>query len=167
MLVREIKRTLDGREQVFETEGLVSNSRLAIVRFEFLQDRRAGGFLFPRRGYTLGFFWAYRHYLLYRFCGPDGALIAHRFDIAARVRLRPGLVTYDDLAVDLWVSPGGETRVEDEDEMAVFVEQGKVGGRALALVERTKHLLLSQHARIVNEATNELAAIASSGIDRS
>lgn len=158
MEVREIKKTLDGREQVFTTEGLLLSPRLAVVRFWFPEERRVSGLVLPQGGYTLGYFWAYRHYLLYRFCGPDGALIAHRFDIIDRVRLRPDHVEYRDLALDIWVRPAGETLVEDEEEVAAYAASGRLTPDELALIERTKQLLLTRHHRITAEA----AAITSS-----
>ncbi len=159
MEIQEIKRTLDGRVQTFTTEGLVSTTRLAVVRFDFKADRRVQDFLFPQGGFTLGFFWAYRNYLLYRFCKPDGSLIAHRFDIIRQATLKPGCLTYDDLAVDIWVTPDGLAIVEDEDEFAAFIVEGKVSTRDIANVERTKQLLLRAHNRIFREADEMLEAL--------
>ena len=80
-------------------------------------ERRAGGFFFPAGSRTYGFFWARRHYLLYVLHGPDGRLIAHRFDVVDEVRMRPGRVEYLDLALDVWVDPSGHAWTEDEDEV--------------------------------------------------
>lgn len=152
MEVLEIKRTLDGREQVFTTEGLLSSRRLAVVRFRFAQERRVNGFLLPKGSYTLGYFWAYRHYLLYRFCRPDGTVLAYRFDIIDRARLRPGRIEYRDLALDIWVAPEGTVIIEDEDEVAAYAAAGRLTPADLALIERTKRLLIAQHPRITAEA---------------
>jgi hypothetical protein len=150
--VREVKRTLDGREQAFAVEPLILSARLAVVRFRLAQDRSVSGFHFPAGSTTLGYFWAHRHYLLYRFCGPDGGLIAHRFDIIDRAHIRTTRIDYRDLAVDVWVAADNRFFVEDEDELAAYAAAGKVSERELAIVGRTLRLLRARHHRIIAEA---------------
>jgi predicted RNA-binding protein associated with RNAse of E/G family len=116
----------------------------------------AGGFFFPAGSRTYGFFWARRHYLLYVLHGPDGRLIAHRFDVVDEVRLRPGRVEYLDLDLDVWVDPSGRAWTEDEDEVAEMASQGLLSPQRLALIERTKRLLLARHRRIAAEARDKL-----------
>src|SRR5579871_4558633 len=91
----ETKRTLDGREQRFETRAIAVTSRWAAVRFDFAGTTyaRAGGFEIPPGSYTLGFFWRDRTYNLYHISRADGAPIADRFDVVEGVRIRrDGLV---------------------------------------------------------------------------
>ncbi len=97
--------------------------RLAVLLFPHPGERRAGGFLFPAGSRTYGFFWSRRHYLLYVLHGPDGGLIAHRFDVVDEVRLRPGRVEYLDLALDVWANPSGRAWTEDEDEVIELASQ--------------------------------------------
>ena len=130
--------------------------RLAVLLFPHPSERRAGGFLFPAGSRTYGFFWARRHYQLYALHAPDGALIAHRFDVVDDVRLRPDRVEYLDLALDIWVDPYGRAWTEDEDEVAELASQGLLSPARLAIIERTKRLLLARHPRIVAEAREEL-----------
>ena len=79
----------------------------------------------------------HEHYLLYVLHGPDGGLIAHRFDVVDEVRLRPGRVEYLDLALDVWVDPLGRAWTEDEDEVAELASQAPLSSQRLALIERT------------------------------
>ena len=130
--------------------------RLAVLLFPHPSERRAGGFLFPAGSRTYGFFWARRHYQLYALHAPDGALIAHRFDVVDEVRLRPDRVEYLDLALDVWVDPSGRAWTEDEDEVAELASQGLLSPARLAVIERTKRLLLARHPRIVAEARDEV-----------
>jgi predicted RNA-binding protein associated with RNAse of E/G family len=112
--------------------------------------------LFPAGSRTYGFFWARRHYLLYVLHAPDGGLIAHRFDVVDEVRLRPGRVEYLDLALDVWADPSGRAWTEDEEEVVELASQGLLSPQRLALIERTKRLLLAHHRRIAAEARHEL-----------
>jgi predicted RNA-binding protein associated with RNAse of E/G family len=129
---------------------------LAVLLFPHPGERLAGGFLFPAGSRTYGFFWSRRHYLLYMLHGPDGALIAHRFDVVDEVRLRPGRVEYLDLALDVWVDPSGRAWTEDEDEVIELASRGLLSPQRLALIERTKRLLLARHHRIAAKAREEL-----------
>jgi hypothetical protein len=115
--VLEVKRFPGGSQETFRCLTLDVSPRLAVLLFPHPSERRAGGFLFPAGSRTYGFFWARRHYLLYVLHGPDGGLIAHRFDVVDEVRLRPGRVEYLDLALDIWVDPSGRAWAEDEDEV--------------------------------------------------
>ena len=154
--VVEIKHFLHGGEEMYRCLALEVSPRLAVLLFPHPGERRAGGFLFPAGSRTYGFFWARRHYLLYVLHGPDGGLIAHRFDVVDEVRLRPGRVEYLDLALDVWVDPSGRAWTEDEDEVVELASQGLLSPQRLVLIERTKRLLLACHRRIAAEAANEL-----------
>src|SRR5690348_6252356 len=94
----EIKRTLDGREQSFETALIAATPRLAIVRFEFTGSTyaNAGGFSIPAGSYTTGFFWRDRTYNLYHICQAGGSPIADRFDVVEGVRIRRDGVQFTD-----------------------------------------------------------------------
>ena len=154
--VLEVKRFPEGRRETYRCLALDVGPRLAVLLFHHPSERRAGGFVFPAGSRTYGFFWARRHYLLYVLHGPDGRLIAHRFDVVDEVRLRPGRVEYLDLALDVWVDPSSRAWTEDEEEVAELAAQGLLLPRRLDLIERTKRLLLTRHDRIVAEAQREL-----------
>ena len=154
--VLEVKRFPDGRQETYRCLALDVGPRLAVLLFPHPTERRAGGFVFPAGGRTYGFFWARRHYLLYALHGPDGGLIAHRFDVVDEVRLRLDRVEYLDLALDVWVDPSGHAWAEDEDEVAELASRGLLSPQRLVLIERTKRLLLVRHRRITAEARAEL-----------
>jgi hypothetical protein len=154
--VLEVKRFPHGGEETYRCLALDVSPRLAVLLFPHPSERRAGGFLFPAGSRTYGFFWARRHYLLYVLHGPDGGLIAHRFDVVDEVRLRRGRVEYLDLALDIWADPSGHAWTEDEEEVVEMASQGLLSPQRLALIERTKRLLLARHCRIAAEARAEL-----------
>jgi hypothetical protein len=161
MRITEVKRHLDGRVQSFECELLLARPGLRVVRFEHPAETAVGGFRFPRGSRTYGFFWRRRHYTLYRIVGPDGRLIAHRFDVVDQVRLRRSTVEYLDLALDVWLSPEGWLRVEDEDEVALHAERGILSTEQVSLIQRTRLLLEGRHESIVAEAARLLCSLRS------
>ena len=158
-MIRETKHTLDGRRQSFDCGLVAVSPRLALVRFVHTAARAAGGFFFPDGSVTFGFFWAGRHYNLYRFTGPDGVVIAYRFDVVDAVRITPAHVRYTDLLLDAWLAPGGELRVEDEDEVEAAEAAGLLSPRRRSIIDRTRLLLERAHPRIVAEAEREMARI--------
>lgn len=157
--VLETKQTLDGRVQSFSTTAVLLSPRLAVVRFDHPAAREAGGFSFPVGSHTLGFFWPGRRYVCYRMAGPDGALLAHRFDVAERVRINESRVSFADLLLDVWVSPAGVLTIEDEAEVAAAVERGFLSERQQATIARTRTLLLTKHTRIIAECEAVAATI--------
>ena len=157
-LVTEIKRFLDGRQELFRCEGLAVGAREAVIRFQHREPRTVGGFHFPAGSVTYGFFWRGRHYILYRFVGPDGRLIAHRFDVVDEVRISRHRVEYLDLALDMWVDPDGRAWLEDEEEVAEYAARGLLSPQQLALVEQTRRHLAARYRRIIEGAATPPSA---------
>ncbi|MGD9892451.1 MAG: DUF402 domain-containing protein [Dehalococcoidia bacterium] len=149
--ILETKESLDGRSETFACTALSISRSLAIVRFDHPAERRVAGFFIPAGSYTVGFFWARRTYNCYRFTGPDQVAIAYRFDVVDRVRIRPEHVSYRDLLLDLWVSPAGAITVEDEDDVTAAAAAGLLDQHQLAMIERTRSLVMRSHARIIAE----------------
>jgi hypothetical protein len=154
----EIKRKLDGREQRFEVLPIVRTPRVAIVRFDFSGTAyaHAGGFTIPPGSFTTGFFWRDRTYNLYHITHADSRPIADRFDVVESVRIRRDGLTYTDLLLDLWVSPLGEARFEDEEEVQEYVERQLLTERQRLVIARTASYLARNHKRIVTAALAEL-----------
>ena len=155
----EVKRHLDGRREEFPCQALSVSPQLAIVRYVTPEVREAGGYVFPTGSVTYGFFWAGRHYNLYRMLSPDGRLIAHRFDVVAEVQIGQERVEYQDLALDLWVNPNGEAQVEDKEELAVFEADGLLPRALETLVEETLAHLQQHYLEIIREGDRELARL--------
>ena len=156
MRITEVKRHLDGRAERFDCRLLLRRPQLAVVRFDHEKQRRAGGYRIPAGSRTSGFFWRRRPYVLYRIAGPDGRLIAHRFDVVEDVRLGEREVSYKDLLLDLWVDPDGQAWLEDEDEVEEHARRGLLAPTQRRRIHMTRDLLLRRHRVIVREAARLL-----------
>lgn len=150
----ETKRTLDGRVQRFETRLLARGPGWVAVHFDFTgtTHAHAGGFAIPAGSYTTGFFWRDRTYNLYHISHADGTPIADRFDIVEGVHIHADGLEYNDLLLDLWVSPLGETHFEDEDEVREYEERGLLSDRQVATIARTGRYLNRNHRRVIAAA---------------
>lgn len=156
MRITEVKRHLDGRAERFDCRLVLLRPNLAVVRFDHEKQRQAGGYRIPAGSRTHGFFWRQRPYVLYRIAGPDGRLIAHRFDVVEDVRLGEREVSYTDLLLDLWVDPDGQARLEDEDEVEEHARRGLLASAQRRRIDMTRDLLLRRHRVIVREAARLL-----------
>lgn len=152
MRIVEVKQHLDGREERFACDLVLRRAHVAVVRFRSTEPREAGGYRIPIGSQTIGFFWPRRPYVLYHIQGPEGALIAHRFDVVEAVRIRNREVVYRDLLLDVWVDPAGRTTIEDEDEVAVARRRGTMSGAQADRIDATRSLLLRRFRAIIREA---------------
>lgn len=147
----ETKRTLDGREQRFATRLLLRTPNVVAVRYDFTVTTpiTVSGFVIPPASHSTGFFWRGRAYDLYHIARADGTPIADRFDVVEQVRIGAAGVAFTDLLLDLWVSPLGEARFEDEDEVEEAHERGLIDEQQRALIRRTAQHLARQHKRVI------------------
>jgi predicted RNA-binding protein associated with RNAse of E/G family len=150
--ILEVKRHVDGREEVFDCERVLVTPNEAVVRFRIPVD--VG--IVPAGTMTLGFFWRWRNYDLYRFTSPEGEVLGHRFDVVSEVRIAPDRVRYLDLLLDVLVTADGTVTVEDEDDVAHAISDGLLTERQLQTIERTRDLLVRSHDHIVRDALAEL-----------
>ncbi len=158
MRITEVKRHLDGRVERFDCRLVLRLPHAVVLRFDHASALRVGGCTIPKGSRSYGFLWRRRPYLLYRIQGPDGRLIAHRFDVVDEVRLGEREVSYTDLLLDVWVDAAGNARVEDEDEVVDYTRRGRLSTACRERIERTRELLLRRHPAIAREASHLLAS---------
>ena len=66
------------------------------------------------------YFYADQWYNIFEIRASDGCLKGWYCNITRPARISAGEVVWEDLALDLWVAPNGETLVLDEDEFAAL-----------------------------------------------
>jgi hypothetical protein len=66
------------------------------------------------------YFYADRWYNIFEICASDGRLKGWYCNVTRPACITSDEVAAEDLALDLWVGPGGEMRVLDEDEFAAL-----------------------------------------------
>jgi predicted RNA-binding protein associated with RNAse of E/G family len=84
------------------------------------------------------YFYADRWYNIFQICASDGHLKGWYCNVTRPARISAEEVRAEDLALDLWVAPDGETRVLDEDEFAALplsAQERDAAWRALAELE--------------------------------
>ncbi|MGE3075408.1 MAG: hypothetical protein AB7N24_16755 [Dehalococcoidia bacterium] len=151
---RERKVKLDGSVHDYETELVHRDGRVVIVKFVMT---RGGGpprlpVVVPAGSVSYGFFWPRRPYNLYRWIGIDGALIAHRFDALADVRVDDEGVTYRDLLLDWWAFPDDTLIEEDRDELEEAIANGAISAADAERANEAARQLFSRYRHIIDEA---------------
>jgi hypothetical protein len=146
--ILEVKRHLDGREEIFECERILVTPNEAVVRFEIPVDVGK----VPAGTLTIGFFWRWRTYNLYRFVSPESDVLGHRFDVVSEVRIAPDRVRYLDLLLDVLVDQDGHVTVEDEEDVTEALSAGMLTDKQLETIERTRDQLTRSHERIARDA---------------
>ena len=68
------------------------------------------------------------------------------------MQLEPGQVEWTDLYLDAVVSPAGDIRIEDEDEVAEAIGRGELSESDKAIINQTRRVLMEEHRRIIQDA---------------
>lgn len=148
----EFKRKPDGGERRYRCALEYASSSLVVVSYVM----RQGGGVFgtpidiPPGSVSYGYFWRFRPYTVYRMRDND-RIVAHRFDAVTGVRLRTGEVSYRDLALDWWLTPGGELIEEDRDEFETLREKGAFSPSDLVAVARAERVISGSSVRLLSE----------------
>ncbi len=131
--VLEIKRTLAGKEKRFDCTLLAGDSNHAVVLWIAPERMHVHGVELPAGTVSFGHFWADRHYNAYHWLGPTRETIGFYFNICDQVNIRPDVIDWRDLVIDVLATPAGRLDVLDEDELparldadvAAHIESGK------------------------------------------
>ncbi|MCC7364361.1 MAG: DUF402 domain-containing protein [Dehalococcoidia bacterium] len=149
----ERKTKPDGSERTYPCELVHLAPTFAVIRFHM----QIGGTIFgtpiaiPPNSVSDGWFWRNRPYNLYRMRGPDGAILAHRFDAVTDVRLSPDEVAYRDLVLDWWVAADDTLIEEDRDELEELIGAGALTIADAERAEEAARLVFSRYRHIIDD----------------
>lgn len=149
--ITERKVKADGSVQEFACRLVHRGRGLAVVRFVVKQ---AGMFQAPvaieAGTVSDGWFWERRPYSLYRMRGPDGRIVAHRFDAVGGVEIEDETVTFHDLVLDWWVLPDGTVLEEDAAELEGLRASGRLTAGDEERARRARMEVLSRYRHIID-----------------
>ena len=150
---RERKHKVSGQVLEYETRLVRQDSQVTIVSFEM---RHGGGpprlpIVVPAGSVSYGYFWPRRPFIVYRWIGPDGALLAHRFDAVTDVRVSASAVEYRDLVLDWWAFPDGTLIEEDREELEEALSSGTISAREAERAEEAARQVYSRYRHIIDE----------------
>jgi hypothetical protein len=118
-VITEVKLTASGDRQEFVCRLLDRSATHVVVLYKSQEPRRVGDLRLPKGTVTYGYFWQGRPYNVYHWMHPDGSTLGYYVNLADAVQFRPQAVEWQDLALDLLLSPdGARVQVLDEDQVA-------------------------------------------------
>lgn len=150
---RERKRKVTGHVLDYETQLVHQDAQVTIVSFEM---KHGGGpprlpIEVPAGSVSYGYFWPRRPFILYRWLGPEGELLAHRVDAVTDVRISASAVEYRDLVLDWWAFPDGTLIEEDRDELDDAVAAGTITAQDAARADEAARQVYSRYRHIIDE----------------
>ncbi len=119
MRVLEIKRTLEGATKTYACRAAEVAADHAVLLYTLERPRAVGGVALPGGTLTVAYYWIDRPYNVYHWIGPDGRTLAYYFNLSGATRIARERVEWDDLEVDVLVTPDARARVLDEDRVPV------------------------------------------------
>ncbi|HEV3026776.1 MAG TPA: DUF402 domain-containing protein, partial [Planctomycetota bacterium] len=117
MEILEVKRTLDGSVLTFPCVAMEVTPHRAVLVYRASRSRRIGGLDLPSGTITVAYYWADRPYNVYHWLSPAGDTLAWYFNISGPARIGEGRVEWEDLEVDVLVTPDLRAQVLDEDRL--------------------------------------------------
>ncbi len=151
--VLEVKHTLDGAVHTFPCRAVEVTGERAVLLYTLPRPGRVADLSLPAGTLTVAYFWRDRPYNVYHWIAPGGDTLGYYFNVSGPVRIAGDRVEWEDLEVDILVTPDRRVRVLDEDRIPV-VAAGRRGE-----IDRARARVLDEHARVVRETEEASAAL--------
>ncbi len=145
MDVLEVKRTLDGAVRTFPCQAAELTGERAVLLYTLSRPGRVADLVLPAGTLTVAYFWRDRPYNVYHWIAPGGDTLGYYFNLSGPIHISHDRVEWDDLEVDVLVTPDQRVRVLDEDRIPA-----SASGR-LEEIARARDRVLGEYARVVPE----------------
>lgn len=149
-VIEEIKVNKNKETQRFLCEVLQREKGRLILRFRSQEEGRIRDIAVRKGSTTIGYYWADKGYILWRIFDPEGSLTGTLFHICKDVTMTEHTVSYLDLILDIWVSPEGDLRIFDEDELEDAKKADLIDKDESHWIEEQKKIVLENYAVIIN-----------------
>jgi hypothetical protein len=115
--VLEVKHTLGGEEHTYACRAVEWSPERAVLLYTLTREGRVAGLALPAGTLTVAYYWSARPYNVYHWIAPGGTTLAYYFNLSGPARIASDRLEWEDLEVDVLVSPDGRPRVLDEDRV--------------------------------------------------
>jgi predicted RNA-binding protein associated with RNAse of E/G family len=145
---REIKMKYDGSIVEYACQLLEYTSERVVLFYVLPASRVVDEVTLPKGTYTIAYYWGGRTFNTYHWITPEGKTLAYYFNLADRTVIQPDLLSWRDLILDVIHYPSGVTKVLDEEELPLPLDQFEDGR-----VQKSLEELLNSMDEIVREAS--------------
>jgi len=115
MTLLEVKRRLDGTVRTYPCEAVEIADDHAVLLYRLPGPGRVADLALPAGTLTVAYYWADRPYNVYHWIAPSGETLGYYFNLSGPVRIGRDRLEWEDLEVDVLVTPDGRVQVLDED----------------------------------------------------
>lgn len=145
MDVLEVKHTLDGKVRTFACQAAEVTGERAVLLYTLSRAGRVANLPLPVGTVTVGYYWCDRPYNVYHWIAPGGETLGYYFNLSGPVRIARDRVEWEDLEVDVLVTPDHTVQVLDEDKVPASAAH-RVGE-----IARARMQVLEDYPRVVRE----------------
>ena len=111
----EVKRRLDGAVRTYSCEAVEVADDHAVLLYRLAGAGRVADLALPAGTLTVAYYWIDRPYNVYHWIAPSGETLGYYFNLSGPVRIGRERLEWEDLEVDVLVTPDGRVQVLDED----------------------------------------------------
>jgi uncharacterized protein len=117
MTVTEVKRRLDGSVRKYPCEAAEMGDDHAVLLYRITGTGRVADVSLAPGTLTVAYYWTDRPYNVYHWIAPSGDTLAYYFNLSGPVHIGRDRLEWEDLEVDVLVTPDGRVQVLDEDKV--------------------------------------------------
>jgi uncharacterized protein len=144
--ILEVKRTLDGAVQTFPCQAAEVTPQRAVLLYTISRGRRIADVELPAGTVTVAYYWRDRPYNVYHWVAPSGDTLAWYFNASGPVRIGDGRVEWQDLEVDVLVTPDLRVQVLDEERLPADLAASR-----RAEIAAARRRILDDHGAVTHE----------------
>ncbi len=149
--IEEIKRHKNKPEQHFLCDLALREQDHIVLVYHASSSGRIADIDIAPGSTTIAHYWQSGGYVLWRMFAADHTLVGTLFHICANTDIQEASVSYDDLILDIWITPQGVARVLDEDELADAIKDGLLTNDEQRWIEKQKQIVLSGYSVIIDQ----------------
>ena len=147
----EIKRHKNKPDQQFNCELLYRKAGYAVLAYTAAKPGLIADIHIPSGSTTIAHYWQDRPFVVWRMFDSHGTLIGTLFHICTNVSILDEHLSYDDLLLDIWISPDDCLRVLDEEELQACIAQKQISAAELNTIRLAQKKITFSHVEIISE----------------
>jgi protein associated with RNAse G/E len=157
--IEEIKRHKNKLEQRFVCDLVLREQDHIVLAYHASTAGRIADIDIAPGSTTIAQYWQNSGYVLWRMFSADHTLVGTLFHICKNTAIGEYSVSYDDLILDIWITPQGIARVLDVDELAEAIKAGLVTIDEQVWIDKQKQIILSDYSGIIDRIRNIEATV--------
>jgi uncharacterized protein len=115
MSIIEVKRRLDGSVRTYPCDAAEVADDHAVLLYRIQGAGRVADVALTPGTLTVAYYWTDRPYNVYHWIAPSGDTLAYYFNLSGPVSIGRDRVEWEDLEVDVLITPDRRVQVLDED----------------------------------------------------